>query len=773
MMPAPHRRLLIAEKPAQGRALADALLLPGELREEENLIIGRTADGAFLACAWASGHLLRIGPPESQNPGSVAFRWEDLPLVPAAGRFRYACVEGKATWLRRIGELSGQADEIVNACDGAREGELIFAEIMMWVGIDPDAPNVRRLWITDTTCEGLRHAWARASPSAKFRRLRAAAWARAEADWIWGFSSTRMVTLAFPPPERSANRAHAVWPIGRVQTPVLAVIEERCLEIAAFCPETFWRMEAEFSGEDHLRFRAWLVAPDSLRFGHTETHFHRSPATSELRRLLLIEAGVSWQVEDAREEGFQSPPPLFDLVDLQRSCNRLWGWTAAYTLQIAQRLYERDHAISYPRTDSAALPTTMRAEIQSRFTHLWTDWALRDWPRLGALPEPKELGDEHFSDERVTDHYAIVPTGLLPAMAANEPGRVRPERTLWELITTRFLLAWLPPARIDHCRRVLRRENDSTEGWRAILESDPVLDPGWLSYEEAMFNTTGIGPPLAQRLAEKVFPPTAANAFLRELRIRLGHTSAPHYYNDDLLLQKMVALGLGTSSTRADVIVGLEDSGLIERGTIGARFLTTRRGAQLIALLRESPAAVFTDAKETGAWERQLELVERRREPMNRAQFLENLVQRLRGVKAAIQAGNAAAPMAFCPDTGRPIREESDRWIFPPGSRLAAVRCPKLIAQRPMTAGDYVQVLLSGSRGGGPFDGFVGRKGPFACWLVFNRRERRFAFLFKRRGLGQSARTTPAVRYDALPLSRHETNGIIPHSGASPGGLGR
>lgn len=745
------RLLLIAEKPAQGRALAEALLLPGDHTEEENAITGRTADGDILACAWASGHLLRMCPPEAQNPGWAAFRWEDLPLVPPGGRFRYACVEGKAGWLRRIGELSRSAQEIVNACDAAREGELIFAEIMAWAGIDPDTPNVRRVWITDTTPEGLRRAWAEASPSAKFKHLRAAAWARSQADWIWGFSGTRMVTLGLPPADRAPASGRAVWPIGRVQTPVLSLIEERCLEIASFHPETFWRMEAEFEGAEHRRFRAWLVAPDSLRFGHTETHFHRSPETNELRRLLLIEAGISWQVQDTREDGLQMPPPLFDLVDLQRSCNRLWGWTAAFTLQTAQRLYEGDHAISYPRTDSAALPTAMRSEIQSRFWKLWHGWAARAWPHLGGLALPRDPGGEHFSDERVTDHYAIVPTGIVPAMAGNEPGRVRPERTLWELIAVRFLLAWLPPARIAHCRRILEREGEMTETWRAVLESDSVLDPGWLSYEDAMLNTTGIGPSLAQRLAEKAFLPAGANARLRDLRIRPGHTSAPHYYNDDLLLQKMVALGLGTSSTRAETIVSLEKSGLIERGTIGARFVTTRHGAQLVALLRGSSASIFTDPQETGAWERQLELVERRREPMTKEQFIENLVQRLRSIKAAIQAGLGMPQMAFCPDTGRPIREEKDRWTFPPGSRLAAVRCPKVIAQRSMAAGDYVQVLLGGSKGGGPFDGFVGRNGPFACWLVFNRRERRFTFLFKRRGLGRAAQA--AVRQGALPSS--------------------
>ena len=627
---------------------------------------------------------------------------------------------------------------------------------MAWCGIDPDAPKVRRIWITDTTPTGLRRAWANATPSAKFARLRAAARARAEADWIWGFSGTRMVTLALPPPPESRPSAsRAVWPIGRVQTPVLALIEDRCQEIAGFRAETFWRMEGQFKGGDEVRFKAWLVAPEPVRFGHTETHFHRSSEAGEMRRTLLVEADRPWQVQDTREAGTQSPPPLFDLVDLQRSANRLWGWPAAHTAQVAQRLYERDHAISYPRTDSAALPTSMRPEIVSRYAKLWCEWALPSWPRLSGLPPPSPLGEEHFDDQKVTDHHAIVPTGIVPPMPSQDPGRVRPERILWELIAVRFLLAWLPPARITHARRLLLREDGAAGTGRAILEADPVEDPGWLAYEDATLNTTGIGPPLAQRLAEKSFPPAGDTAFLRDLHIKLGHTSAPHYYNDDLLLQKMVSAGLGTSSTRAETITGLEESALIERGTIGGRFVSTRRGAQLIGLLRASPGAVFADPKETEAWERQLELVERRREPLSREQFLKNIIERLRRIKMAMQTGRGAAEMAFCPDTGRPIGHDDQSWLFPPGSRLAGVRCPKTIAQRPMTASDFVQILMAGSKGGGPFEGFVGRRGPFTCWLVYSRREGRFNFLFKSRGLGWAQRSRGPVREYPLPLSRH------------------
>jgi len=752
----PLRRLLLAEKPAQGRALAEALLRPEGRRWEENAAIGWTPDGVLLACAWACGHLLKICPPEAHNPAWAQFRWEDLPLEPPGGQFRRACVDGKGHWLRRIGELAHRANEVVNACDAGREGELIFWEIMDWCGIDADGPKVRRIWITDTTPAGLRRAWAEAMPSAKFARLRSAARARAAADWIWGFNGTRMVTIGLPPPPESRpSRNLAVWPIGRVQTPVLALIEDRCQEIASFRPETFWRMEGEFKGGNDVRFKAWLVSPAPVRFGHTETHFRRSSEADEMRRALLVETGRPWLVEDSREEGRQSPPPLFDLVDLQRSANRLWGWPAAHTAQVAQHLYERDHAISYPRTDSASLPTAMWQEIKSRYANLWRDWALSAWPKLAGLSQPGPLEAQHFDDQKVTDHHAIIPTGIVPTMAAREPGRVRPERILWELIAVRFLLAWLPPVRIAHARRLLRREGGGAGTWHAVLEADPVEDPGWLAYEDATMNTTGIGPPLAQRLAEKSFPPVGGTALLREVHVKLGHTTAPHYYNDDLLLQKMVASGLGTSSTRAETIAGLEDSVLIERGTIGGRFVSTQRGAQLIGLLRASPGAVFADAKETEIWERQLELIERRREPLSREQFLKNIIERLRRIKIAMQMRRGTAEMTFCPDTGRPIGGDEQSWLFPPGGRLAGVRCPKTIAQRPMSAADFVQILLGGPKGGGPFEGFVGRSGPFTCWLVYSRREGRFNFLFKSRGIGWARRSQDPVREYPLPLSRY------------------
>lgn len=728
-------RFVLAEKPSQGRALFHALVGPGRGRPEENAILGVLPDGAPFACAWAAGHLLRIPSPEVIDSAWAHFCWADLPLAPADGRFPLVPAEGKTSWLQRIRRLAAQADLIVNACDAGREGELIFSEIMTWCGIDPGSPKVRRLWITDTTARGLRHAWSEMAPSSQYFRLREAAHARAEADWIWGYSATRMATLALPPPALS-DGGRAVWPIGRVQTPVLKIVEDRCLEIASFRPEAFWRMECDFQGCTGIRFKAALIAPKDIRFGHTDTHFHRGPEATEIRRLLLSERDKKWNIQDTREPGNQSPPPLCDLVDLQRSANRLWGWSAAKTLAAAQGLYERDHAITYPRTDSTALPTAMHPEISTRQETLWKEWAFRTWPGLADLPPPPKIGSEHFADDKVTDHYAIVPTGFVPAMAASEAGRVRPEYKLWELIAVRFLLAWLPPARVVHVRRLILRDGGDSGTWRAIVEADPVENPGWLAYEAAMLNTTGIGPPLSQRLADQSLPTAGGSALLFDLTIRLGHTSPPHYLNDDLLLQKMVALGLGTPSTRAETIQGLEGAGLIERGTTGGRFVTTPRGARLVALLAASPAAIFMESKETELWERQLELVERRRGSLDKSQFIANLVERLRAIKAALGAGQRSALCAFCPDTGRPVREDARKWIFPPGSRLADTLCPKVIAQRTMSAADYVQILLGGKKGGGPFSGFVGRHGAFACWLIYRPKERRFAFLFKSRGLG-------------------------------------
>ena len=728
------RRLVVAEKPSQGRALARTLLRPGDVRECENAIIGHASDGTVLAVAWAAGHLLEISPPEIQNPTWAQFLWEDLPLTPPAGRFERRSVVGKDRWLRRISDLASRADEIVNACDAGREGELIFAEIMAWCGRDCDDVKVTRLWVADTTPDGLRRAWLARRPSRHYARLRAAAYARAEADWIWGINSTRMVTLALPFPDSEASPAgrRSTWPIGRVQTPVLALIERRCLEIANFQSEPFWRLETEFGDPTAGRVRAWLAAPAEFRFGHTATHFRHVDEAREIRRVLLLESEREWAVSDAREIGTQSPPPLFDLLDLQRSAHRLAGWSAAYTLEIAQRLYERDHAISYPRTDSAALPVAMRSEITARYTSLWSDWARGAWPRLAELPAALEPSGAHFNDAGVTDHHAIVPTGVIPALVGETPDRVRPERMLWELIATRFLLAWLPAARVAYVKRIFSRDDGVGGVWRAVLETEEMESPGWLAYEDATMNTTGIGLPLARRLAEKSVPPAGPFARMLTLKIEPGHTSPPHYLNDDLLLQKMAELRLGTSATRAQTMEGLEQAGLIERGTVGGRFVTTRRGALLCALLSASAAYVFSDPNETAAWERQLELVERSREPVRKEDFLLHLVERLKDIKSSL-VETGAPRFAVCPDTGRAVGEDASGWIFPAKSRLAGVRCPKIIAQRPMSAGDYARILLGGSKGGGPFEGFVGRHGVFPAWLVFDRKRGRFVFRFKAR----------------------------------------
>ena len=180
--------------------------------------------------------------------------------------------------------------------------------------------------------------------------------------------------------------------------------------------------------------------------------------------------------------------------------------------------------------------------------------------------------------------------------------------------------------------------------------------------------------------------------------------------------------------------------------------LLSPRGAQLVAILGASPAAVFTDPKETELWERQLELVERRREPMDKERFIGNLLDRLRGIKAAFENRGGEALRAFCPDTGRPVVGDSHCWKFPAGSRFAKVVCPKMIAQRPMSAADYVQILLGGKKGGGPFSGFMGRNGAFSCWLIYRPKDRRFRFLFKSRGDGRSGgRTTSPSEAGTTP----------------------
>lgn len=735
--PAQARRLIIAEKQLQAKTIADALLDQFGRRTVHGGIVGRMFDGAEGCVAWASGHILEIGSPEKQNPAWREWRLEDLPLVPVGMKFRYYPLRPEI--LSCLGPLIREATEVVNACDAGREGEVIFAEIMSHFNLGHNLESmcelpVSRMWIKATTRDALLQAWLGREPahSRRFISLREAGFTRAQADWIWGYSLSRLATLTLPKIEGRTSHS-----IGRVQTPLLHLIYARCKEIREFMPEPFWRLQSSFRGEGNVSFTAEVVAFKELRHGQTDTHFNSLGGVMDIKRAIAIDITQPWSVHDETKSTNQFAHPPFNLLELQRAAARIFRWSAAKTLELAQTLYEKDHAISYPRTESEAFPEDMKGEVLKVRENLWLKWALNEYPGLKKLPPiPAIPEDDHFDGKKVGDHYAIMPTGLIPAYEDPEqPGMLREEYQLWRLITTRFLLAWLPPAKITTARRIMLRPYSQDTLLRAVLECEPVEDAGWLRYEDKMMNASGIGLPLEERMAEKMFPPCPPEARAEFTKVIACHTSPPHYLNDDTLLGYMKKFGLGTAATRADAISKVLAAGYAYSSE-GGTYRASMDGNQLMEMLKDAQGDDIFDEKQTEYWEVLLGRIEKHTPNRpTRQLFLENIAAKVGELGAKLRGMTFKEQAVFDPDTGAKIDEDEKNYHFPKGSRLFGVRCPKVFAQRPMSARDYCSILVGGKVGGGPFQ-FVSKRtgGAYTAFLVFKSKQKSFEFLFKSRG---------------------------------------
>lgn len=734
--PLATRRLIIAEKPLQGKAIADALLAPVGRRFLHGAIAGHMFDGTEGCVAWAQGHLMEIGSPEAQNPAWKEWRLETLPLIPADMSFRY--VPRHRDILAGLGSLIQEATEVVNACDAGREGEIIFSEIMNYFDRGHNLEQagditVTRMWITATTRDGLLLAWLGREPAhaRRFKGLREAGFARAHADWIWGYSLSRLATLTLPRIE--GRNFHS---IGRVQTPLLHLIYTRCKEIREYVPEPFWRLQASFRGEGNVSFTAEVVAPKEIRHGNTDTHFRSLGGVMDIKREISIHIGMPWIVHDESKESFQHAHPPFNLIELQRAASRIFKWSAAKTLSLAQTLYEQDHAISYPRTESEVFPESMQGEVLKLREDLWSRWALAEYPDLRKMkPLPPAVSD-HFDNKRLGDHYAIMPTGNVPAYEnSSEPGMLREEYQLWRLIATRFMLAWMPPARITTARRIMLRPFSEDTLLRAVLECEPVEDPGWLLYEDKMMNASGLGLPLEERMAERMFPACPPEARAEFTKVIACRTSPPHYLNDDTLLGYMKKFGLGTAATRAEAIQKVVADGYAycaERGT----YRSSVDGNQLMEMLKDAKGGDIFDEKQTEYWEVLLGRMEKNtpNKPTRRL-FLENIGSKVGELGSKLRGQVFTEQSVFDPDTGLKIEADDKGYAFPKGSRLHGVRCPKVFAGRAMLPRDYCSILIGGRAGGGPFQ-FVSKRtgGAYTAFLVFKSKQKAFTFEFKARG---------------------------------------
>jgi len=563
-------QLIVAEKPSVARDIARVL---GASERGEGYYAGGT-----YRVTWAIGHLVSLAEPEEIDAKWKRWRQEDLPILPEQIPLKVLPKTKKQYTIVKRLMLSKDCEGLVCATDAGREGELIFRYVARMAGCKKP---VQRLWISSMTDEAIREGFAAMKPGEAYDRLYESARCRSEADWLVGMNASRAFTL----------RYDALLSIGRVQTPTLALLVRRHHEIAAFTPKDYWTVTADFG--DYTG--QWL---------DEKTKEKRVYDVARAQDIAARTRGRQAVVESAsREAKKEWPPYLYDLTSLQRDANRLLGFTAKKTLEVAQKLYEEYKLLTYPRTDSRHLPRDMVGRTRSAVQALPEAYAQHSAPLLNRekLPMPRRI----FDDAKVTDHHAIIPTGKKADLEKLPPDVGH----LFDLVARRLLAAFYPDHLYDGVRVLTRCEGEpfesvgrevKQEGWKAVYRDMPSGRGSKPREEEPSLPALCEGEErVAQKVtvkAEKTKPPAPHT----DASLLSAMEHAGREIEDETLRESMKGSGLGTPATRAAIIERLLTVGYAERK--GRAVLATEKGVQLIAVVPPDIASPET----TGRWEKAL-----------------------------------------------------------------------------------------------------------------------------------------------------------------------
>jgi DNA topoisomerase-3 len=616
---------VVAEKPSVARDIAAVL---GAVERGDGCLRGQ---GYIVT--WAIGHLVGLAQPHEIDPAWRSWRRQTLPMLPQS--WPLVILDERREQFEAVCRilLSPDIDRVICATDAGREGELIFRNLYEASGC---TKPIQRLWISSLTPTAIREGFQHLREDRDLVPLAAAARGRSHADWLVGMNLSRAFTLA------TGNE----WTVGRVQTPTLAMVVERELEIRNFVVEDYLEVVADFAAPElAVPYRGTWFRGAADRAAQSESR--RLPAQAEEASAIVARALAGRAAVESvhAETKRMAPLLLYDLTELQRHANRLFGWSAEHTLHVAQRLYERWKLLSYPRTDSRHLTRDVAATLPEIVAVIAEPY--REWLAPGTGERP--LSSRYVDDAMVRDHHAILPTTTAAAGLNLEPD----ERRLYDLVCRRILACWQP----DHVWAVTTVITNVTfeetvdrfhsagsavlaVGWKA-LDLSPPRDP-----DETPRLPAGLTPGLAVRveaaeaLAKKTRPPKR----LTDATLLTAMETAGRRLDDHELAEAMRENGLGTPATRAEIIENLLRRSYMER--VGKALAATDKGIGLIAAVRpevKSPAL-------TGAWESQLQRVERGNLPL--ATFEEGIE---RFVREMVELIFGSAPAGDLPS---PVRTE-------------------------------------------------------------------------------------------------------------------
>ena len=571
-------KVCIAEKPSVAKDIAD--ILGAQSRRDGYY------EGNDYCVTWVYGHLCELKEPHEYDERWKRWSLGSLPMIPQRFGIKLKDDKGVEKQFKVIEQLISQAEVVINCGDAGQEGELIQRWVMQKAGC---RCPVMRLWISSLTEESIREGFARLKPQKEFDRLYLAGLTRAIGDWLLGMNATRLYTLRY-------GRDRQVLSIGRVQTPTLALIVNRQLEIENFVPQPYWELKT--------LYRETIFSVTKGRYESVE----------EGQKALASIIGKPLTITDVTtKNGKESAPRLFDLTSLQVECNKKFSFSAEETLQLIQSLYEKK-VTTYPRVDTTYLSDDIYPKVKGILG------ALHQYSGLVApllqqdkLPKSKKV----FDNSKVTDHHAIIPTNV---KANNLTDR---ERQVYDLVARRFIAAFYPDcqvanttvmARVDDVEFKVTGRQILMPGWRVVFGKEDVGEdssegqilPAFVEGESGAHE-----PSLTEKQTQPPKPYTEAT-LLRAME------TAGKSVDDEVLRDALKENGIGRPSTRAAIIEILFKRRYIRKER--KSLIATATGVELIQIIRNE---LLKSVELTGQWENKLRRIERNEyEPAN---FLDEL----------------------------------------------------------------------------------------------------------------------------------------------------
>jgi len=621
------KSVVIAEKPSVARDIANVL----KCNKKGNGFL----EGDKYIVTWALGHLVTLADPEAYDNKYKTWNLEDLPMLPERMKLVVMKQTGKQYNAVKSQLTRNDVNEIIVATDAGREGELVARWIIDKANVKKP---IKRLWISSVTDKAIKEGFANLKPGKNYDNLYAAAVARSEADWYIGLNATRALTTRF----------NAQLNCGRVQTPTVAIIAAREDEIKNFKPQTYYGIEAQ---TDSLKL-TWQDANGNSR------SFNKEKIDAIVKALGNQDAKVA-SVDRKPKKSFA--PGLYDLTELQRDANKLFGYSAKETLNIMQKLYESHKVLTYPRTDSRYLSSDIVGTLPERLKAC----GIGEYRTFAnkILAKPIKANKSFVDDSKVSDHHAIIPTeGYVNFSAFNDK-----ERKIYDLVVKRFLAVLFPAqeyeqltvqAQIGNEKFIAKGKTVTIAGWKEVYQNRFDDEESTDDVKEQLLPRLEQGQVLKTKLIAQTSGQTKPPARFTEATLLSAMENPTKYMetNDKKLVDTLKSTGgLGTVATRADIIEKLFNSFLIEKRG-GKEIYITSKGRQLLDLVPEELRSPATTAE----WEQKLELISKGK--LKKEVFINEMKKHTQEIVAEIKGSDKKykhdnISTKSCPDCGKPMLE--------------------------------------------------------------------------------------------------------------------